>query len=84
VTTLDVLKMRHECERTRLLDKARALASELESAAESIAKAVEENDLNRLAWCTRAHDVELSTRAAVLQENLQLIASFTAQAGGAS
>jgi hypothetical protein len=43
-----------------------------------IAKAAEEGDLNRIAWLARTHDVELSTRATVLHENLHMIAGLDA------
>lgn len=75
----EIMKTCYESERKRVLDKARELARELESSAKMIAKAVEEGDLNRIAWLTRTHDVELSTRTTVLHENLHMIAGLEAQ-----
>lgn len=73
---LDIMKVCYENERRRVIDKARELARELESSAKMIARAAEEGDLNRIAWLTRTHDVELATRTTVLHENLHMIAGL--------
>jgi hypothetical protein len=72
----EIMKTCYENERQRVIAKAQELARELESAAKMIAKAAAEGDLNRIAWLTRSHDVELSTRATVLHENLHMIAGL--------
>ena len=76
MTHLDIMKVCYENERKRVIAKAICLARELENSAKIIAKAAEEGDLNRIAWLTRTHDVELSTRSTVLHENLHMIAGF--------
>jgi len=76
LTHLDIMKRCYENERKRVLDKAAELARELESSAKMIAKAVEGGDLNRIAWLTKNHDIELATRATVLHENLHLISGL--------
>lgn len=73
---LDIMKTCYASEKTRLVAKAHELARELESSAKMIAKAAEEGDLNRIAWIARNHDIELSTRATVLHENLHMIAGL--------
>lgn len=77
---LEIMKICYENERKRVLDKARELVRELESSAKMITRALEEGDLNRIAWLTRTYDVELSTRTTVLHENLHLIASLPSDA----
>lgn len=73
---LDIMKLCYENERQRLISKAQELARELASSAEMIAKAAVEGDLPRIAWLTRALDVELATRATVLHDNLRMLAGF--------
>ena len=75
-THLDIMKRCYENERQRVLAKATELARELESSAKMITKAVEEGDLNRIAWLVKHHDVELATRSTVLHENLHMIAGL--------
>jgi hypothetical protein len=75
------MKTCYENERQRVVAKAQELARELESSAKMIAKAAEEGDLNRIAWLTRNHDIELSTRSTVLHENLHMIAGLEARGG---
>ena len=77
----EIMKTCYEAERKRVLAKAAELARELESSAKMIAKAAEEGDLNRIAWLTRTHDVELSTRTTVLHENLHMIAGLEVNRG---
>ena len=77
----DIMKTCYESERQRVVAKALELARELESSAKMIAKAAAEGDLNRIAWLTRTHDVELATRSTVLHENLHMIAGLETAGG---
>ena len=75
---LAIVKLTYENERKRVIATASELALALEGVAKMIRKAVETEDLRRIAWLTRAHDETLATRAEVLADNLHLIAGFAA------
>lgn len=77
----EIMKTCYENERQRVLATAYERASNLEESARLLRVAYANGDLVRIAWLTKTLDVELSTRANVLHENLHMIAGLEAQRG---